>query len=176
MKNIDISQIIKDVKTSDFTRNCGMPLGYVAGYPLIKIKNSKPCLVIPFLRYKSTGIVDKTLIYPIRFAITVSLTTGKIVGFEDFGYRSAFRNIDFSKPIGFFRHDAIKDLNKQQYKEKKSELFALFSEIATAIVENKETDATTEQNFSALFSTLLEPSLHSTYKWLDDSFCKRFLK
>lgn len=175
MKKIDITQILKDVRTSKLVRECGMPLGYVAGTPVLKIKNSKPCLIIPFLRFRATGIVDKTLIYPIKYTVTFSLTTGGIVGFEDLSYRGAFKNVDFTKPVGFFRHDAIKNLNKQQYKAKREEMNALYNKVLEAAVNGVAPDGETQAAFRELFSLILEPSLHSTYRWLSPSFCEKYL-
>ena len=72
-KKISVQQILNELKTSQLLLNCLMPLGYVPGLPILQIRNDQLCLMIPYLRYKVTGVADKTQVYPIRFALTLVL-------------------------------------------------------------------------------------------------------
>ena len=105
MKNTDILQIIKSTGKSPLGTNSGIPLEYVYGLPVFTVRNSRLCMIIPFLKYKVTGQVDKTLVYPIRYTITVLLPEGRVVGYEDLTCNSAYGKVDFTKPVGFFRHE-----------------------------------------------------------------------
>ena len=176
MKNIDIAQIIKNVKSREFYYNCEIPMGYVDGYPVLSIKNSKLCLTIPFLKYKITGEVDKTLVYPIKYLITVSVSDEKIVGFEDLSFNPLFRKVDFDKTIGFFRHDAVKKYNKHEFKEKRAELYNMYSKTAMAILYNAPYSEEEDNQFKDLFNIMLEPCLTPIYKAIDKDFSDKYLK
>lgn len=173
MKDINVAEIIKKAKASEFCLGCSMPIGYVPGYPIVSIVAGKPCLKVPFLKYKITGEVDKTLVYPVKYVLTYALPSMKAVGFEDLEYNSVFKKVDFSKPIGFFRHDEIKSLSKKEYKEKKDELFAMYDDFANAILNKKA--FTKAGEFKKLLGIMLEPSVKPIYKALDEKFYDNFL-
>lgn len=42
-----------------------IPMGYVPGMPIIAILNDQLVAKVPFLRYKATGEIDRTLVFPI---------------------------------------------------------------------------------------------------------------
>ncbi len=175
MKNFDTNQFMKEFTTSDFYLNCGIPMGYSAGIPMLVQKNSTLCLQIPFLKYKVTGEVDKTLVFPIRYIITVSLPDKKCIGFEDLKYNSAFRKVDFNAPIGFFRHDAIKTYSRSEYKAKKAELFSMYDKRISSILSDSEYTKEDARVFSDLLNIMLEPSLKPIYKLLANSFYTKHL-
>jgi len=176
MKNIDIAEIIKNIKGNEFYLNCNIPLGYVDGYPVLSIKNSKLCLTIPFLKYKITGEVDKTLVYPVKYLITVSLPEGNVIGFEDLSFNPLFRKVNFDKPIGFFRHEAVKQYNKQEFKEKRAELYSMYDKIAMSILYNAPYDEASDSQFKELLNIMLEPSLRPIYKAIDKDFYDKYLE
>ena len=175
MKNISVENIIKQLKTSEFTLNCRMPMGYSSGLPILQIKNDSLCLTIPYLKYKVTGVVDKTLVYPIRYTISVELPENHVVGFSDLSFNKAFEKVDFNKPIGFFRHDSIKNLDKNEYKAKRAELMALYSKLADSLIYGTEFTKEDDNNMKTLLRLLVEPSQYPIYKSLDKDFYNRFL-
>jgi hypothetical protein len=170
---INIIDFLKEEKTESFQIGCGMPIGYVAGLPIISKKGDKVLLKVPFLKYKVTGVVDKTLVFPVKYVLTYSLPDMKPVGFEDLEYNSAFRKLEFDKPIGYFRHEAIKSWSKKTYKAKKEELMGLYDKLATALVENGAFSE--EESFKALLKTVIEPSVMPIYKALDGKFYDKYL-
>ena len=170
-----LEQFIKGLKTNDFILNCNMPLGYSAGIPLLKDCNGRLCVVIPYLRYKSTGKVDKTLIYPIRFAVTVEVPEGKIVGFSNLEYAKGYSKVKFDEPCGLFRHEAIQDLTKKQYNEKRKELLGMYDKLIAALMGEGDYTEEDETAMKSLLGTLLEPCLFGAYKALDKNFYNRFL-
>ena len=90
MQSISMKKIKKDLLSSQLYLGCGIPLGYTAGFPILTIKNSCLCILIPYLRYQTTGVVDKTKIYPIRYGITLELPTLQVVSFENYEYVKMF--------------------------------------------------------------------------------------
>lgn len=170
-----VKDILKDLKSNDYVIHCGMPLGYVEGLPTLQIKNDQLCLQIPFLRYQLTGQVDKTLVYPIRFVLTISLPERNLVSYCDLSFNSRFRNVDFSAPVGLFRHEAIKNLTKNEYRKMREELLEQYDKVADSLLNGTQYTAEDEEKMRRLLNTLIEPSLLPIYKVLDEDFYNKYL-
>ena len=97
MQTISMEKVKKDLLSSDFYLNCNIPLGYTAGFPILKIMNGCLCVTIPYLRYQTTGEVDKTLVYPLRYGITLELPTLQVVAFENYEYEAVFQTPRYRK-------------------------------------------------------------------------------
>lgn len=173
---ISMERIMKDLKTSDFFLQCRIPIGYSSGFPVLQIKNESLCVTVPYLQYRTTGEVDKTLVFPIRYGITLELPTEKVIGFEDYEYNSSFGNVDFDKPVGYFRHDALKQYNKTQYRKLRKELMGEYDKVANAILSNEPYSATDEKRMAELLQLLVEPSLLLFYRALDVDFYQKYLE
>lgn len=172
---ISMEEMIKKLKTSGFFLQCKIPMGYSSGFPILKIKNNSLCVTVPYLKYRTTGKVDKTLVFPIRYGISLELPTEKIIGFEDYEYKSSFANIDFDKPVGYFRHDAVKQYNKTQYKKLRGELMGEYDKVANALLENAAYDRSDEKRMAELLQLLVEPSLLPFYRAIDVDFYNKYL-
>lgn len=167
---IRMSDLLKEVKSSEFVLSCAMPLGYTYGYPIITVRNGQVLAIIPFLKYKATGVVDKTLVFPIRYTVTYSFDKKMIVGFEDLQTHRGFSKLDFNKPIGYFRHDAIKHLLRPDYMDKQHELYRMYDAYVSALI-NKEPYSKKElEAFRELLGMMLEPCLKPIYKALSPGF------
>lgn len=172
---IETKEVLSGLKKSNFVNACGLPMGYVQGLPILHIKNDRLCMTVPYLKYKITGEVDKTYVYPIKFTVTLSLPENKIIAFKDLEFEPAFKKVAFLKPVGLFRHDAIKHLNKNEYAAKKDELFSQYDRIINALLYSGEYSATDEQRMSELIQLLIEPSLKPIYKALDSDFYNKYI-
>ena len=175
-KLVSVKSIINEMKSSDFVLSCKMPMEYSYGLPILQIKNDRLCMVIPFLKYQLTGEVDKTLVYPIRYTFTVELPEKKPVAFEDLTCNYAFEKVNFSMPVGLFRHDAIKNLTKKEYNALRGELFSMYDKVVNALLYDTEYAEADENRMSELLKMLLEPSLFPIYKALDADFYNKYLK
>ena len=175
MQKIDIKQIIKNTLRSDFYMNSGVYLGYMDGLPMLQVVNGKLCMLIPLLKYKITGEVDKTLVYPIRYTFRVTLPDGKIVGYEECSVNPAFAEVDFEKPIGFFRHESVKQYTKQQFMEEKDKLYGMYGKMAGAILYGTPYSEEEDEAFKTLLNIILEPSLKPIYEVLDKDFYEKYL-
>ncbi len=176
MKIIETLKNIKKLKTTDFFLNCNIPMGYTAGYPIIRQTKSGPCICIPYLKYKVTGEVDKTLVFPIKYIITLSLPNFSVVGFEDLEYNSQYKNVDFLKPTGYFRHDAIKSFSKKEYQQKREILYSMYDKFLSACLYNTPYTVEDDQNFKNLLSVMVEPCLYPIYENIDSAFFSRYLR
>lgn len=174
-KKICVKEILREVKTSPFLLYCEMPMGYVEGLPILQIRNGNLCLLIPFLRYQITGEVDKTLVYPIRFAVTVLLPEGKVMGYQDLKIHPQFAKVDFTKPVGLFRHEAIKGFTKSEYAKKREELLGMYDKVANALLYGGEYTEEDEEAMRKLLQIMVEPSQLPIYKALDEDFYEKYL-
>lgn len=175
-KEVCIAEIIKKLKTCDFVLNCKMPMGYVYGYPILQIKNGSLCMKVPFLRYKVTGKPDKTLVFPIRYSVTMELPEERIVEFSDFAFDNRFADVDFEKAVGLFKHESIKDLTKKEYEAKRAELFGLYDKLIASLLYGKEFTAEDNKKMKSMLQLLVEPSLLPEYKVLDKDFYNNYLR
>ena len=174
-KIFSTEELIHNLKNNTFILHSNMPMGYVPGLPILCILNGNLCMKVPFLKYKVTGEVDQTFVYPIKYVATITLTESIIVGFEDLSFRTEYAKVDFSNPIGKFRHEAIKHLDKRSYKNLRSELYAEYDKIINSLTNGDLYETKDEIRFKSLFNTLLEPSLQSFYKALDIDFTNKYL-
>ena len=67
---LSMKEFLKQLRSNEFILKCQMPLGYVAGYPILQDVNGELCIIVPFLKYKITGKPDKTAVYPIKYTVT----------------------------------------------------------------------------------------------------------
>lgn len=175
-KQINVNEILKGMKSDPFVLNCGMPMGYVPGLPILQIRNEELCLVIPFLRYRVTGQVDKTLVYPIRYTMTMVLPEKSFVEFQNLAYQPRFQKVEFNEPVGLFRHEAIRTLSKQQYQSTREELLSQYDKVIRALLCDEEYCAADELRMQQLLQMLVEPSLLPIYQALDMDFYNKYLQ
>ncbi|MBE6924154.1 MAG: hypothetical protein E7466_02795 [Ruminococcaceae bacterium] len=171
---ISVKKLIAEIKTSDFMIDCAMPLGYVEGLPLLRRCNGETLLMIPYLKYQVTGKVDQTLVYPIRFVITVRVRDGRIMGYQDLLADARFGKVDFNQPIGLFRHEAIRGWNKQVYKDNKQLLYRLYDEACEAMDAETVPAALAEQ-LGQLLRQMVEPCQLPIYQALDAAFYNTYM-
>ena len=167
--------LIKSLKTNKCLQYSNFELGYVPGLPILAIMNGNLCMKVPYIRYKITGEVDKTYVYPTRYVVTVSLPEGTIAGIEDLSFNKAFANIEFHSPVGLFRHDAIKNLDKKAYESLRSALYIEYDKIVKHLAYGAHYAATDESHFKALLNVILEPSLIPFYTAIDTEFVNRYI-
>ncbi len=174
-KIVSTKELLKQVRVSDFVRNCPIPMGYTAGYPLLSMQNGVICMTIPYVRYQITGQVDKTLVYPIRCAVTVTVPGGMPVGFQDLRVDRRFQKVSFDKPVGLFRHEAIRGLTKQEFAQKRDELYECYDQVLCAMLQGQAYSQQEGEKLSQLLKTLVEPSLMPVYKALEPAFYEKFM-
>ncbi len=172
--NFSIEKFLNEFKNSKPVQAI-VPLGYVPNLPIITSVKGELCACVPLMRYKVTGVVDKTLVYPVRYVFTVTIPECKVISFEDLAFDSAFVNVDFTKPVGTFRHEAVKNLNKEEYAALRSRLFAEYDKMLDFLVNNAEYSDADKQSFKTLLNQVLEPSLKPFYHAIDKNFFLRFL-
>ena len=172
MKTIEI---LKKLKTDSFVLHSTIPMGYAPGLPMIALRNGEPCLIIPYLKYLMTGKVDNTRIFPPKYVVTVAMSDGVIVKYEDLMFDTRFEEVDFKKPVGFFRHSAISHLSKVKYSEMRSEIYQLIDRLGESMSGKIDFDEIDERRFCKLYSILLEPSAKPFYHAIDKMFYETYI-
>lgn len=152
-----------------------IPTGFGAGLPMLSIRNEQLLISIPYFRSQLTGVQDKTQIFPIQFLISVVYPSCSIISFSNLAYCDDFSEVEFSKPVGLFRHKAIRSLNHGEYDQKRNELLALYDQIIHALFKSEEPKHELIHNFTIHLNTIIEPSLKPFYKRLDLDFYNKFL-
>lgn len=165
---------LNQFKTSKVVQSL-LPLGYVPNLPVVTSENDTLCLRVPFMRYKVTGKVDRTLVFPVRYVFTITVPDAVVVGFEDLAFNKAFVNVDFNKAVGIFRHEAVKNLKKAEYSALRSQLFAEYDKMIDFLANNTEYTESDKQAFIVLLNQVLEPSLKPFYHAIDNNFATKFL-
>lgn len=173
-KRVKVTDIIRGLKTDPFVLNCNMAMGYVAGLPILHIRNQELCMTIPFLKYRVTGFVDKTQVYPIRYTVTMVLPERQFVEFKNLAYQPGFGESDFTKPVGLFRHEAVKNLTKQEYMQAREELMGLYDKVIGVLLYDEDYNAQDEKRMRQLMQMMIEPSLLPAYKALDEDFYNKY--
>lgn len=167
--------LIKKLRTNAFILNSSMPMGYVPGLPILCILNGNLCMKIPFLKYKVTGKIDKTFVYPTRYVVTVMIPEEQIVAFDDLSLQRKFAKVSFLDPIGTFRHEAVKNLDKPAYDNLRSTLYKEYDKIVKSLISGNEYSSNDETKFMRLFNIVLEPSLRPFYKAIDNDFANKYI-
>ena len=168
-------EVFKSLKTNEVLLN-NRPLGYTHGLPMISHRNGTSCLVIPYLKYQMTGQVDKTRVFPPRFVVTVIMNNGCVVKYEDLAFDYRFQKIEFNKPVGLFRHAAIRQLNKEGYLRMRGQLYESLDRLGGSMMGDWEFSENDSMTLSRLISVLLEPSVKPFYHAIDKIFYETYIQ
>lgn len=175
VNEISVKKLINDVRCSRFLVECEMPMGYAEGFPILRQCNGETLLLIPFLKYQVTGKVDQTLVYPIRFVITIRVRDGKIMGYQDLTADGRFAKVEMERPIGLFRHEAIRHWNKQTYQENRQLLYRLYDRVCMAMAQGRQVPQEEQEQLRLLLRQMVEPCQLPIYQALDRKFYDCYL-
>jgi hypothetical protein len=164
--NISIVNFLKSANASD-TRRGLIPMELGAGWPAITIKNKQICVTVPYF-LAQPGHGGQFLLFPISYLITLKWPNAQIVEFASLKYQKAYKGLDFSKPVGIFKHETVMGLSRDQYIAKRGELFALYDELIVGITEKRGFERLGDMR--DLFQTLMEPSLYPMYRNIAPNF------
>lgn len=170
-----ISNVINDFRKTSIYKEM-IPTKFNCGFPIIQIENRSLCVVLPFYRFQLSHELDKSTVYPIRYCVTILWDTAKPIRFEDLSSNKAFKRVQFEKPIGYFRHDEIKHLNKAQYYETKDHLYRMYDQLIEYLIDGEEYSKESEESFKQLLNMMIEPCLIPFYKVLNRKFADKFLR
>lgn len=171
-----ISRLYRDLNSRVEVRAL-IPMGYVAAMPVITVKNGQLVAIVPFLRYKVTGEIDRTLVFPIRYVLEYLVPECQVVGFRDLTVEPDYDGENFDRVIGFFRHDAVKHMDQASFMEFKKETLSKIDRLVDLLTGDSE-DYTEIEDDSLRnnLQTIIEPFVISQYARLDEDFYNKYLK
>ncbi len=171
-----ISSLFESMKSREEVRLL-IPMGYIPGMPILTIKNDQLVAAFPFLRYKITGEVDRTLVFPIKYVIEYLIPENQVVGFHDLSTDTDFADIKFNEFIGFFRHNAIKDLDKNAYSALKEETLNLYDKLVSFLLGESDDFSQNEENkLRNNLLKIIEPFIFNVYERLDKDFYNKYIQ
>lgn len=176
IKKGSITSLFKTIKSREEVRLL-IPMGYVPGMPIITIKNEQLVAVVPFLRYKVTGEVDRTLVFPIKYVVEYLIPEAQVVSFRDLSVEEHFADRNSNDVLGFFRHESIKNLDKQAFASLKEETLAQYDKLVNFLLG--ESDVFTQSDeiaFKRNLQTIIEPFILNLYAELDIDFYNKYLQ
>lgn len=170
---ISIQDFLKKINTSCVVRSyVSLELGM--GFPMINIE--KDSLIISVFYYRSVlRPNDKTLIMPPEYEMSFEYPSGRLVSFQNLRLSPCYTAIDFEKPVGTFRHEAIKNMNKREYKAEREKLYNMVNRLISYLGEEGDFFKNDEEEMSELYTKLTEPSLHPFYKAMAPEFFQRYI-
>lgn len=169
-----VSSAVSEAKKSTLRRE-HIPMGYVPGLPMLSVRGGELCLTIPWLRYRVTDRVDATLVFPVRYVTVCTLPERVLVEFRDLKYDPHFAGLEFGRACGTFRHEGIKDLDRDAYASFRRDTLSLLDGLAGSLIYDARWTASDDSRLRANLSRLLEPSLRGIYRRLDPDFYNKYL-
>lgn len=154
-----------------------IPNEYTPGIPLLTVRNEQLVAIVPFLKYKITGVSDRTLVFPIKYVLEYTLPECQLVCFRDLALDERFTNMNFEKIVGFFRHDAIKDMCKEEYATLREQTLLEIDKLVNFLTDKEHSYS--QRNADSLknnLRTIIEPFLTKQYELLDSAFYNKYLK
>ncbi len=170
---IKMKDFLKDIKNSAIGRSM-IPLGYGHGLPIICEIDGEIIIRVPFFREDFRGN-DKTLVFPIQYIISAVWKNGKIIEARDLSYAPGFRNIEMSRPVGTFRHEAVAHMNKGEYFREKDALYTCYDKVLISKMTGEPLLKQDEKRFISKLNVILEPSLKPFYFALDKEFSEAYI-
>ena len=168
-----IKDFLTKINTSPVVRSyVAMDRGY--GLPMLSIVGNRLLVSVFYYRVLPRKD-DKSLIMPPEYVLSFDYPSCKLARFEAIRMSPRGKGLDFDQPVGTFRHDAIKDLDRAAYQTKKDELYALLDKLIANLGGEGEFTDDDERQLATLYQMLTEPSLHPAYRSCAPAFFSRFI-
>ena len=94
--------------------------------------------------------------------------------FTAFSYHSDWREVDYSRPAGYFRHKALENVTRSQYLQMRHELYECYDQMIGCMLA----DCPYEDGgkMASLFTKLMEPCHYEQYLKINKHFYSHFCK
>lgn len=195
MKKFELKAFVKDLNNNTFVRQCEIPLGYKACFPIIKTKGDKVLLDIPYNRIQRTATPGVSAVFPIAYTVTFELfavksvpegikgiskepgyCNAKPVGFETLAYSKAFEKVPFGKAIEVFPHEELKKAGREKYEKKVERLYENYDAIINCLLGIEKAAETDTLELNRNLGLLVGPVTKQLYRLIDKDFYEKYLK
>ena len=110
---VTIQEFLKNVNTGHVVRS-SVPMGLGKSLPMLEIADDR--LLVTLFFYRSIlRPEDKTLLMPPEIIASFEYPNARLVTFETLRLSRRFTGVEFDKPAGLFRHEAILHLDREAY-------------------------------------------------------------
>lgn len=173
MEKISTYQLITDFNRSDL-RQKAIPHNLYSGWPCVQMIGKTLCLTIPY--YSRTVTSERMALYPLYCSVTFPvLNPDRLMDFTVYPHQSSWSDLDYSQPVGYFKHAALEDVKtKSEYQKLCMELFGYYDKMIQAVLEKKP--FAQEKEMTALLSKLMEPGQYPQYLRLNKKFYSHFCR
>ena len=168
-----IKETIHAFNRGEFRRK-QIPMELASGWPAVKLYNGKPVVTIPYFR--RNPVEDGIALYPIYCSVTVLVDNPeRILDFSVYPMAADWEDVDFSKPVGKFKHKALEDVKtKSEYAALCDKLYSYYDEMVEAVKDRRAFEG--EDDMKLLFTKLMEPSLLPFYQRINNRFYSNFCR
>ncbi|WP_414624803.1 hypothetical protein [Calothrix sp. CCY 0018] len=160
-------------KTPMFRKHIPMEAGI--GWPIPLQKEGKLYVILPCFGFHNTNEKGKTALFPPFATITIDWSKQEPVAYHNLRKNSPATELTWDEQTGFFPHEAVAKMTIGEYKQKRSELLAMYDEMFQILEASGEFSSEWVARFSSLLRTLMEPQLEVYYRVLAPTFFERFL-
>ena len=168
-----IYEIIKKFNRSDFRRK-SIPAELVSGWPCLRRIGRTLCLTVPYFNRQYLKEEKKVALFPLYCSVTFPLgNPDRIVDFTIYANSREWQDLDYSRPVGFFKHEALADVKTgEDYKRLCQELYHYYDAMAEAIMQ--KAPFANEEEMIRLFTKLMEPGHFPQYLRINKRFYSYF--
>ncbi len=173
MEQIKMKELITGFNHSDLRKKL-IPSDIVSGWPCIRMIDRRLCVVIPYFNRRPCE--KGFALYPIYCSVTIMWKNpGRILDFTIYHTLPEWEDVDYSKPVGVFKHPALKEVETRgEYLELCSRLYGYYDEMVRAVLNHQVFEK--EDEMVELFSKLMEPSLYPYYERINKKFYSNFYR
>lgn len=169
-----IQDFLKKINTNSVVRE-NIPMGLGMGFPVLNITGDR--LLVSVFYYRSIlRPQDQTLLMPPEYTLTVDYPSGKLISFENLRLDARYAKVNFDKPAGTFRHEAIRHLDREGYRKAKEDLYEALNRLVAYLGEEGDFTQQEEEQLSQLYGSMTEPGLHPFYRALSPQFYTRYIE
>ncbi len=171
MEKIDTYSLISAFNRDEFHRRV-IPQELASGWPCIQKIGRALCITIPY--YAQRPEQNRIALYPLYCSVTFPLgNQNRLLDFTIYPHHKEWRDIDYSKPAGYFKHKALEDVKTRgEYQTLCRQLYGYYDQMIAAIPEKKP--FAQEEEMIALFSKLMEPGHYGQYQRINKKFYSYF--
>ncbi|MDJ0556374.1 MAG: hypothetical protein QNJ68_18435 [Microcoleaceae cyanobacterium MO_207.B10] len=131
-------------------------------------------VILPCIGVKTTT-AGQTILFPPLATLTLDWSNQAIVEYVDLKFKNPWQQEATESQIGTFPHEAIANLTVDEYKQKRSELLAMYDKMFYWLATGSSFSEEWCSDFSQLLQLLIEPSLKPYYQDLQPKFFDRFI-
>jgi hypothetical protein len=152
-----------------------VPIESISSLPIPIIEKNLNCLAMLYYIALPKNGKEKISLFRPHSKIIINASNGKVMLFIDYRIKDEFSDIDWTKSIGEFPHEAIQNLTMRDYLKQKDDLIEQYDKVISALKEESQ-DLIWKTNFKEMFNRLCDPSLipflrkigEPFFNWLDN--------